>query len=724
MRIQNGTAHDQKTVYAGGGFTIPGETGYEKLTLELAKKWGADAIRDSDGTSLSAEITKSGYDIYSTVCVIRGHNEWIKKNPQMQQQTFLITTPTVSVSDTLFITLLEDFFDSHVAVNDTPESLKYWQVTDRTTGQVLSDNSWSYKDGVVTISGTHLWHTYTVSFLAFRIWEEISMYNHTTNNWDSEHLMQLDPVYPQAQEYLLGWMDKWCTEHPDTAVVRFTSLFYNFTWIWGRHAGLRNVFTDWGSYAFAVSPLMLENFKKAYGYALTAEDFVNGGKYRSTHMPPDTRLCDFMDFVSAFVADFAKKLVDVVHRHQKQAYVFYDDCWIGLEPYGKYFPSIGFDGIIKCVFSGFEVRMCSDVPSVETKEIRLHPYLFPVGLGGAPTFSKGGNPTRDAMEYWIAVRRAMLRSPVDRIGLGGYLSLTEPFPEFGIAIEKIADEFRIIRGLHSQGSPDKLKPVIGILTAWGSLRSWTCCGHYHENPENDLINLIESLSGLAFDVRFLSFDDIKAGVPDGLDVIINAGFAGSAWSGGEHWRDERLIEALTSWAHNGGTFLGVGAPSATCGYDTFLRMAPVLGVDIDTGERVNHGRWDFDCADNGITFENIRPLDGVYLTSGHTQVLGTANNLPVYTSNKFGNGLGLYLSSYRHSTKNSASLKKLILEACGYGDGAWSCADSRLECAIFSNSESAVIVNNSSEAVNTTVSLCSREVQVDLDAYGILVLEL
>ena len=32
-----------------GSFTLPGESGYEKLTLELAEKWGADVIRDSDG---------------------------------------------------------------------------------------------------------------------------------------------------------------------------------------------------------------------------------------------------------------------------------------------------------------------------------------------------------------------------------------------------------------------------------------------------------------------------------------------------------------------------------------------------------------------------------------------------------------------------------------------------------------------------------------------------
>ena len=39
-----------------GGFTLPGESGYEKLTLEMAEKWGADVIRDSDGTELSPEI--------------------------------------------------------------------------------------------------------------------------------------------------------------------------------------------------------------------------------------------------------------------------------------------------------------------------------------------------------------------------------------------------------------------------------------------------------------------------------------------------------------------------------------------------------------------------------------------------------------------------------------------------------------------------------------------
>lgn len=47
-----------------GGFTLPGEAGYEGLTLRLAEKWGADVIRDSDGTKLSPEIAQAGYRIY------------------------------------------------------------------------------------------------------------------------------------------------------------------------------------------------------------------------------------------------------------------------------------------------------------------------------------------------------------------------------------------------------------------------------------------------------------------------------------------------------------------------------------------------------------------------------------------------------------------------------------------------------------------------------------
>ena len=76
-----------------GGFTLPGEAGCEALTLELADRWGADVIRDSDGTELSDEILDAGYSIYSTICLIRDHNEWAREHPDCLQQTFLTTRP-------------------------------------------------------------------------------------------------------------------------------------------------------------------------------------------------------------------------------------------------------------------------------------------------------------------------------------------------------------------------------------------------------------------------------------------------------------------------------------------------------------------------------------------------------------------------------------------------------------------------------------------------------
>ena len=367
-----------------GGFTLPGESGYEKLTLEMAEKWGADVIRDSDGTELSPEIINAGYGIYSTICIIRDHNEWAKQNTDKLQQSFLMTNPVVAESDSVKIDLMKDFFNEQFKINESDESKAYWQVFDRTTNEEVKD--WTYENGVVTVNGVTPWHKYTVNFLAYRIWEEISMYNHTTNNWDKEHLMQIDPRYPETQQYMLDWMKNWCETHPATTVVRFTSMFYNFVWIWGSNERNRDLFSDWASYDFTVSPLALKEFEKKYGYALTSEDFINKGELHATHMTCDKKKLDWMEFINDFVVDFGKKLVDLVHTYGKKAYVFYDDSWVGVEPWGKRFKDFGFDGLIKCVFNGFEARLCAGVDAVETHEIRLHPYLFPVGLGGAPTF--------------------------------------------------------------------------------------------------------------------------------------------------------------------------------------------------------------------------------------------------------------------------------------------------------------------------------------------------
>lgn len=710
-----------------GGFTLPGESGYEALTLKLAEKWGADVIRDSDGTQLSEEIVHAGYGIYSTICVIREHNEFAAANPDTLQQTFLCTQPRVAVLGEdgicrLQISLMEDFFREQFSVNDTQNAMKYWQVYDRTDNTLLPDTAWSYQkeEEKVTVEGAKPWHKYTVSFLAWRIWEEISMYNHTTNHWDKEHLMQIDPRHPRVQEYLLSWMKNWCETHPDTTVVRFTSLFYNFVWIWGSSERCRNLFTDWASYDFTVSDRALDEFEKKFGYAMTAEDFINQEKLHVTHMPPDAHKKDWMEFVNDFVIWFGKKLVDMVHQYGKKAYVFYDDSWVGLEPYNGRFGEFGFDGLIKCVFSGYEARLCAGV-DVPVHELRLHPYLFPVGLGGAPTFMEGGDPTGEAKRFWNSIRRALLRCPIDRIGLGGYLHLTEEFPDFCDYMEQVSDEFRLLQDFHKAGKPYCIKTKAAVLHTWGRLRSWTLSGHFHETWQHDLIHVNEALAGLPVEVSFLSFEDVKAGALENVDVVINAGFAGSAWSGGDAWKDTKLVEMLTRWVYEGGTFIGINEPSAVDGFDTYFRMAHVLGVDEDTGARICHGKWEFVPEDKeGIVPKGVslQAKEGRFLTDGRAKVLLAKGDLPVLTLNRFGKGLGIYLSSFTVNDANTRLLYQLIRYAGNEGlTGQYVTDNLYTECAYYPESGKLVVINNSDEKQHTAVDTKAGKKELDLFPY-------
>lgn len=118
-----------------GSFTLPGEAGYEELTLKMVRKWGADVIRDSDGTVLSEEITGAGYGIYSTICIIRDHNAWAARNMDKLQQSFLMTDPAVAVSETVAVHLMAGFFEEQFRVNESEESMRYWEVYDRKIGR-------------------------------------------------------------------------------------------------------------------------------------------------------------------------------------------------------------------------------------------------------------------------------------------------------------------------------------------------------------------------------------------------------------------------------------------------------------------------------------------------------------------------------------------------------------------------------------------------------------
>lgn len=712
-----------------GGFTLPGEAGHERLTLDLARLWGADVIRDSDGTTLSAEILASGHGIYSTLCLIREDRRWALEHPRLLQQNFLMSRPVVAAGETVTIELLHGFSADQFKVNDW-DGMEFWQVFDRTTGQEVPREKWSHRGvgstdstgptggtvstgGTVTIHRAEPGHEYTVNFLAMRLWEEISMYNHVTNDWgDRPRLMAVEPRHPEVAEHLLGWLDRWCREHPATTVVRFTSLFYNFAWFWGDSPRLPHVYADWGSYDFTVNPVALREFNAGREVPITSEDFVDAGRYTSTHNPPSPVYREWMDSVMDFVLDLGRRCVDIVHSHGKQAYVFYDDSWIGLEPYSDRFAGFGFDGLIKAVFSGYEARMAAGV-EVPVHELRLHPYLFPVNLEGAPTFAEGGDPTADARGYWRVMRRALLRAPIDRIGLGGYLSLVEPFPEFQRYIAEIADEHRLIRGLHEEGPPETAPVHVAVLTAWGRLRSWTCSGHLHENPELSLLHVLESLAGLPVHVSFHALADVAAhGVPEGVDVVVNAGPAGSAWSGGQAWSDPALVSSIVRFVMAGGGLVGVQEPAAldraqASGRLHRLQLAPVLGLDHDAGDRHVLARRRFETEPHpiadGVELPDLAPVPGTLLLRDDVTVVAASGGLPTITATGFGDGRAVYLADHRHGAHGARLLENVLWWAAGRERTGWWSTHPALDVAHFPASGTVLVANSSLERVSAEI---------------------
>ena len=95
--------------------------------------------------------------------------------------------------------------------------------------------------------------------------------------------------------------------------------------------------------------------------------------------------------------------------------------------------------------------------------------------------------------------------------------------------------------------------------------------------------VLECLSGMPFDVEFISFDDVKKGIPKDIRVIINVGDAYTSFSGAENWIDEAVVTTLRQFVDEGGGFIGVGEPTAYQHQGRFFQLADVLGVDREMG---------------------------------------------------------------------------------------------------------------------------------------------
>ena len=690
-----------------GRVTVPTDVDVIDATIDIINRWKADAIRDCDGTDMPDELRKMDIKQYATYYTTRKDNEWAKANPDEIQQMYLMSDFVTARSNELRIKIMEHFYKDQLKPN-TKDNHRWWEIIVRTTDEVMTN--WDYDEETmeVIIHDAIPYHAYTVSFLAFVIWDPVHMYNAITNDWkDEEHQMTYDVRQPKTQKYVLDKFRKFCQERNDVNVVRFTTFFHQFTLQFDEFA--REKFVDWFGYSASVSPYILEQFEKEVGYPFRPEYIINKGFNNSTFCVPTKEYRDFMDFQQREVCKLAKKFVDICHEYGKEAMMFLGDHWIGTEPYGKYFESIGLDAVVGSVGSGTTLRMISDIKGVKYTEGRFLPYFFP------DTFHEGGDPVKEAKVNWVTARRAILRSPIQRIGYGGYLKLALQFPDFVEYIKSVCEEFRTLYE-NIQGTTPYCVEKVAVLNCWGKMRAWGNHMVHHAiyyKQNYSYFGIIEALSGAPFDVSFISFDDIRENpqLLKQFDVVINVGDADTAQSGGENWIDETVITAVKEFVYNGGGFIGVGEPAAHQWQGHYFQLDDVLGVEEENGFNLNKDKYNWEehrdhfilaDAEGEVDFgegkKNIYALDGTEILIQNDQEVQVAVR-------HFGRGRGVYISGLPYSFKNSRILYRAVLWSASAEEklNCWYSSNYNVEVHAYVKNGKYCVVNNTYEPQDTTV---------------------
>lgn len=690
-----------------GRVTIPTDLDVVPETLEILKKWGADAIRDCDGTDFPQQLKDADAKIYSTYYTTRKDNAWAKANPDEVQQCYIMTGFYTAPGDTVTIPLMKGISPELMQVNTNDDITRWWEVMDRTTGQPVPPEQWSYADGSVTVQAVPF-HEYTVSFLAYLIWDPVHMYNATTNGWTNfEHQITFDVRQPKTHKYSMERLRKFIAEHPYVNVIRYTTFFHQFTLIFDELK--REKFVDWYGYSASVSPYILNQFEQEVGYKFRPEYIIDQGYYNNQYRVPSKEFRDFQAFQRREVAKLAKEMVDITHACGCEAMMFLGDHWIGTEPFMPEFKTIGLDAVVGSVGNGSTLRLISDIEGVKYTEGRFLPYFFP------DTFHEGGDPVREAKENWVTARRAILRKPIDRIGYGGYLKLALQFPEFVDYVESVCNEFRELYENIKDTTPYCVKRV-AVLNCWGKMRAWGCHMVHHAlyyKQNYSYAGVIEMLSGAPFDVKFISFEDIKNDphLLDSLDVIINVGDADTAHTGGIWWEDPEISSAIRKFVWNGGGFIGVGEPSGHPYQGHILQLASVLGVEEENGFTLNYDKYNWEeHPDHFILQDTDQPIDfgegkkNIYALEG-TEVLVQRNKEVQMAAHDFGKGRAVYISGVPYSFANSRTLYRAILWSAHSEEElhTWFSSNYNVEVHAYVKNGKYCVVNNTYEPQDTTV---------------------
>ncbi len=690
-----------------GLVTIPTDVDVVSGTLELMERWGADALRDCDGTDFPKELQNVDAKIYSTYYTTRKDNDWARQNPDEIQQMYLMTPFYTAEGTSLEIPLMKGLYPDMLTPNTRDDIRRWWEVIDRTTGEVVSPDHWSCCEGrgIVTVETTPF-HEYTVSFLAYIMWDPVHMYNAVTNSWKGvEHQITFDVRQPKTHAFTMKRLRRFIEEHPYVNVLRFTTFFHQFTLVFDELA--REKYVDWYGYSASVSPYILEQFEREAGYPFRPEYIIDQGYYNNQYRIPSREYQDFQAFQRREVAKIVREMVDITHEYGKESMMFLGDHWIGTEPFMEEFQTLGLDAVVGSVGNGSTLRLISDIPGVRYTEGRLLPYFFP------DVFCEGQDPVREAKYNWVTARRAILRKPIDRIGYGGYLKLAMQFPDFLDYVEQVCNEFReLYRNV--RGTVPYCFKKVAVLNCWGKMRAWGCHMVHHalyQKQNYSYAGVIEALSGAPFDVVFLSFQDLldQPEILNDIDVIINVGDADTAHTGGEWWIHPQIQETIRRFVYQGGGIIGVGEPSGHQYQGHFFQLANIFGVEQEHGFTLGYDKYNWEEHSHFILDDVASEMDfgegkkNIFALE-QTQVLVQRDREVQMAVNTFGKGRAVYISGLPYSFENSRVLHRAILWSSSSEDALlhWFSSNYNVDVHAYPENGKYCVVNNT-DALQETV---------------------
>lgn len=120
-----------------GRVTIPPDVDVVLETIALMRSWGADAVRDCDGTDFPEALRKTNAKVYSTYYTKRKDNAWARENPEEVQQCYIMTGFYLAGEGPLHIPLMQGVSPELMEPNTRDDIKRWWEVIDRSTGEVV-----------------------------------------------------------------------------------------------------------------------------------------------------------------------------------------------------------------------------------------------------------------------------------------------------------------------------------------------------------------------------------------------------------------------------------------------------------------------------------------------------------------------------------------------------------------------------------------------------------